>query len=89
MKIEEKLELLSSIQRVEAPQFLISRIQEKIRKKIDDKISSGSLLSYCTILLFLLLVNFAAIRFTHSEGNSKLGLNKTYELNSNNYFYNE
>lgn len=89
MKIEEKLDLLRTIQKVEAPPYLFTRIVAKIKNEPEVEVSTGKIAAIGLALFILLLVNIAIISNNVSRKNSQTGIAQSYGLSSTNSFYHD
>ncbi len=89
MKIQEKLELLEGIRKVEAPPYLFTRIESKIRNEAEGKISSKNVAVLGMGLLVLLLVNISIISNNMNFKKSQTSVAQSFGLVTNNSFYHD
>ncbi|OAQ38253.1 hypothetical protein A5893_15785 [Pedobacter psychrophilus] len=90
MNIEEKLNLLSKIEQVDAPPFMFTRIQQKINEAKTQEIPAYFKWSFGFVAIMIITLNITAIKVQKTD--SKSGLDKVateMQLKNNNNFYNE
>ncbi|MDZ4714434.1 MAG: hypothetical protein SH819_03105 [Cytophagales bacterium] len=91
MDINEKLDLLKKIQRVDAPPFLFTRILSRIGANATVKVSASWKISFVAAGIVLLGLNLAII-LRSSEPQTNPGLEavvSTMELSTSNQLYHE
>lgn len=83
--MEKELQKLERIQEVDTPPFLFTRIQEKVKKQLADRVSGKQAVLYLAGIALVVLVNVFALRSTGSHAPEKtlvteLGLSSINQL---------
>ena len=90
MKIDDQIELLKTIQKVEAPPFLYTRIEARLKNSVIEAPKNWKLaFVFSAILIVCLNVLIFQLQFKNQKDTSIEQLAKGMRLNSNNYFYHE
>ncbi|MBK0382334.1 hypothetical protein I5M32_05110 [Pedobacter sp. SD-b] len=90
MNIEERLNKLSNINKVDSPPFMFTRIQQKINEVLPQEAPLYFKWSFVLTAVIILALNIVAIKNQKANGNSSLEKVATeMQLKNNNDFYNE
>ena len=85
--MNEHLDILDKIQRVDAPPFLYTRITQRIESEKFEKISYKKVWAIASVFLVILSVNIAIVVNNPSESNAKTEFAQSMNLISNNTLY--
>ena len=85
--IEEYLDRLSTIQKVDAPPFLFTRIQQRIQDVIFPRVSPKTAWALCVSFVFLLIMNVYVIAHYHSDNSKENNLAQSFHLLPDNNLY--
>lgn len=85
--MENQLDILNKIQKVEAPPFLYTRIVNRIQNKVKETVPVKWAVATAAGLLVLITINISVIRT--SEENTSADLSQAFSLQTSNSLYNE
>lgn len=85
--MENELDILNRIQKVEAPPFLYTRILSRVQNKVKETVSVKWVVAAAACLVVVLTINITVIQ--SGKTNSKTDLTEVFSLKTNNNFYNE
>lgn len=83
------IDLLDTIQRVEASPYLLTRIQQRIESKQASRFSTTWSWAIGISSVVLLLLNIATLRYNHSVSSNENNLAHSMNLLPNHDLYNE
>jgi hypothetical protein len=83
------LDSLKEIKKVDAPEYLWTRIQQAVESSIDAKFSSKWSFALGVAVVCLLCLNSSVFFSNFNEGATEIDLVETLKLDSNNTLYNE
>lgn len=85
--MEDFLKPLEEINRVEAPPFLITRIQQKIQNELTNRISMRAAYSILASFLILLSINFFVVVSNNKTKSAEKNIAESFHLLPNNNLY--
>lgn len=85
--MEHPSDILSKIQKVDAPPFLYTRILNRIQNKVQETVPVKWAVVAAACLLVLITINISVIR--SSKENNTSELTEAFSLQTNNSLYNE
>lgn len=86
-KTDKQLDLLGQIQKVDAPPFLLTRIQQKISENYNIQFSQKFVWTIGISLSLILLMNVAVLVKQNKENNGVKRLAQSIQLMPNNSLY--
>lgn len=90
MNINDQLNKLKNIKQVDAPLFMFTRIQQKIKELGHEEVTSNFKWAYAFAAMLILALNIATINLNHTKTSSNLESVVTQmQLKNNNNFYHE
>lgn len=81
-----KLELLEKIQKVEAPPYLLTRIEQKIRNQ-QQTIGTNWIWGIGLVCCMVFILDFSLLLPIKSDSTSESNLSETLHINPNNQLY--
>ncbi len=93
MEVPNEIELLTKVDRVDAPSFLKTRIDARIRQVAEDSLSNGWVLSFAATVALLIVVN--SMVFLRGAEDSATHVSSAYSItqgmgmNVSNQLYND
>lgn len=87
MNMENELNILKAIQRVESPPLLHTRILNAIQKRQENIVPVKWVLASATLLIIVFTINVTIIHI--SKKNNESDLTEIFSLKPQNTFYNE
>jgi hypothetical protein len=85
--MENELDILNRIQKVDAPPFLYTRILNRIQNKAKETVPVKWAIAAATCLVVLLIVNISVIQ--QSKQSNTTDLSEVFSLQTSNSLYNE
>ncbi len=85
--MENELDILNRIQKVDAPPFLYTRILTRVQNKVKETVPVKWAVAAAACLLILITINISVIQ-SSKESNST-NLSEVFSLKTNNSLYNE
>ena len=90
MNIEAKLNRLSNINQVDAPSFMFTRIQQRIKEQDNEKVSINFKWIYAFSAIIIIVLNIATFNLNKTNSESNLeSIATEMQLKNNNNFYNK
>ena len=85
--MENQLDNLNRIQKVDAPPFLYTRILSRIQNKVKETVPVKWAVAAAACLTLLIIINLTVIQA--DKDNNKTDLTEVFSLKTNNSLYNE
>ncbi len=85
--MENELDILNRIQKVDAPPFLYTRILNRVQNKVKETVPVKWAVAAAACLLILITINISVIQ-SSKESNST-NLSEVFSLQTSNSLYNE
>ncbi len=85
--MENELDILNRIQKVDAPPFLYTRILTRVQNKVKETVPVKWAVAAAACLLILITINISVIQ--SSKENNTTNLSEVFSLKTNNSLYNE
>lgn len=91
MNIDQKLDLLKKIQKVDAPPFILTRIRQRLDSSEPMPVSTAWKLAFGSGLLLVAALNVSILllRFSNTDKSQIQEIVSTMDLSNQNDFYNE
>lgn len=85
--MENELDILNRIQKVDAPPFLYTRILTRVQNKVKETVPVKWAVAAAACLLILITINISVIQ--SSKESNTTNLSEVFSLKTNNSLYNE
>ncbi|MBP7810535.1 MAG: hypothetical protein KA163_14680 [Bacteroidia bacterium] len=85
--MENELDILNRIQKVDAPPFLYTRILNRVQNKVKETVPVKWAVAAAACLLILITINISVIQ--SSKESNTTNLSEVFSLKTNNSLYNE
>ncbi len=85
--MENQLDILNKIEKVDAPHFLYTRILSRIQNKVKETVPLNWAIAAGTCMIFLIMININVIKLNKQEKTTDL--TDVFALKTNNDLYNE
>jgi len=91
MNLENRLNKLSEINQVDAPPFLYTKIEQRIRNLQEKKINPVFKFAFTGLIAFILITNVLVLNnyYASKKSNNLEVVVQNMQLRNNNTFYNE